>query len=198
MSTLLIILMNLSMTVNPVKQAPGSAGTDLTIQLGFQNGGRHTVDGGRIGVGMLTSSQGGSRWAYELSFVWDDDDCHYNANDRYCRSEMALQAYGGYHKDFFPFNSKQIVVFVSGGVFLGLANYSWDHYDDNYIYDDYYGDDDTCIVGGVMGKAGIAFSTGKWRFGIGMIAGLGPSIGSESGLEIYFPVGGHFLLNYSF
>ncbi len=192
MSTLLAFLLSISLTSAP-KPTPFVAGTDLTLDLGWQDGTSHTVDGVRLGLGMLTQRQGSRRWAYELSFVSGNDYCHNHNNDRYCDNLWAVYGFGGIQLDFPISADRKLFASLTGGFFAGVSyweNWYWDVNDHN--------DDDVAIMGGIMGKAALMYELDSFRLGVGLIAGFGPSLGSESGLEIYFPVGMHFIFHFMF
>ena len=178
MSTFLAFLVAFTLNANPPKPTPFAAGTDLTIELGWQGGGVHTVDGVRLGIGMLTQRQGNRRWAYELGFVAGDDHCSNHDNHRYCDDEWAIYGFGGIQLDFPLSSDKKLFASLTGGFFAGIAYY------ENYWWDYDHLEDDVAIVGGVMGKASLMYQLDSFRLGLGIFAGFGPSIGSESGLEI--------------
>ncbi|PKN27892.1 MAG: hypothetical protein CVU65_00950 [Deltaproteobacteria bacterium HGW-Deltaproteobacteria-22] len=192
MSTLLAFLLSLQMTTAP-KPNPFEAGTDLTLDLGWQGGASHTVDGVRLGVGMLTQRQDSRRWAYELNFVSGDDYCQRHNDARYCDDQWAVYGFGGIQLDFPISADRKLFASVTGGFFAGVSYWENWYWDDNDV-----NDDDLAIMGGIMGKASLMYEFDSFRLGVGVFAGFGPSIGSESGLEIYFPVGMHFIFHYMF
>jgi hypothetical protein len=191
MSTLLAVLLSLSMNTAP-KPTPFAAGTDLTIELGGQGGGAHTPDGVRLGIGMLTARTGSRRWAYELGFVSGDNRCRDRDWDRDC-DEWAIYGFGGIQLDFPISGDRKLFASLTGGFFAGVSVYEDWYWDDR----DYH-DDDVAIMGGVMGKGALMYEFDAFRLGLGIFAGFGPSIGSESGLEIYFPAGLHFIFHFMF
>jgi hypothetical protein len=195
MSIITVLILTMHLGANPPKPQPFSSGTDITFDFGFQNGAYNTADGGRFGIGMLTQRTGNKRWIYELSFVSRNDRCHYDAHDdrRYCGGEWAVQLYGGLQYDYPLSSDRKFFASLSGGFFGAIANfdqYYWDHYD--------YNDDNTLIAVGIMGKASLHYEFDSFRIGFGIQAGIGPSIGTESGIDIYFPIGGFFSFHYMF
>lgn len=175
------------------KPTPFAAGTDLTVELGWQGGGDQTVDGVRLGLGMLTERTGSRRWAYELGFVSGNDHCHRYDNHNYCDDNVwAIYGFGGIQADLPISSDRKLFASLTGGFFAGV------NYWEDWYWNDGHWDTDVAIMGGVMGKASLMYEFDNFRMGLGLFAGFGPSIGSESGLEIYFPVGLHFIFHWMF
>ncbi|MBU1240363.1 hypothetical protein KKF84_05130 [Myxococcota bacterium] len=195
MTAILILITAVTMTLDPPKPQPFSPGTDLTINLGWQDGRDITPDGGYFSIGMLTQRTGNRRWAYELAFVSRDDHCHYVDNDRRCANEWGVHVFAGVNYDLPLSNDRKLFVSLRGGFFAALGSI------DRYYYDNYYDDwddDNLFIAAGVMGKAGIYIEFTPIRLGFEVMAGFGPSIGTESGIDFYLPVSGQFTFHYIF
>ncbi|MDA3863230.1 MAG: hypothetical protein PF689_05100 [Deltaproteobacteria bacterium] len=175
------------------KPQPFSAGTDLTIEMGYFDGMRYTPDGIRLGIGMLTQRQGKRRWNYEINYVDGKEYCHHN-ND-YCGDNWSIYGFGGVNYDFPISADRKFFASLTGGFFLGFSSYDQYYW---YYDDDYYDDDDLVIMGGVMGKAALHYEFDSFRLGVGLMAGIGPSIGSESGLEMYNPFNLYFSFHWMF
>ncbi len=193
MTSLLALFLAFSTPAAP-RPTPFASGTDLTVELGWQGGGSHTVDGVRLGIGMLTQRTGGNRWMYELSFVSGRDYCRRWDDRRYCDyRQWALQGFGGIQKDIPLTGDSKLFASLTGGFFAGIA--SWENW-----YRDHDGrfHDDMALMGGVLGKAALLYDFDAFRLGLGVFAAFGPALGTESGLGIYFPAGMHFIFHFKF
>ncbi|MBN2724173.1 MAG: hypothetical protein JXR95_08900 [Deltaproteobacteria bacterium] len=176
-------------SINPEKPNLFQPGTSLTVELGWQSGGQHTPDGVRLSIGILTGLKGTTNWAYDISYVSGDDECH----NGYCYEDWGLTVSGGLNRYFFITPDRRLYAVFTGGIFAGIS-----HFENGYWYNDEWDDDDTALVSGIFGKASILFNLDPISVGLGLFAGIGPSFGTESGLEIYFPIGMHFTLHWSF
>ncbi len=194
MTSLMILITSLTMTIDPPKPQPFTSGTDLTINLGWQDGHEVTPDGFLFSVGMLTQRTGNRRWAYELGFVSRSEHCRYYNNERYCGSEWGIHAFAGMNWDFPLTTDRKIFISLRGGLFAALGNIDRYYYD---YWDDWDGDN-VFIAAGAMGKAGIYLELTPFRFGLEMMTAIGPSLGTESGLDLYLPVSGQFTFHYIF